>query len=162
EPVLRRAGAVDYSSAPIARRVLAFMIDLVLVSLLTISSWYVVDWLLPNDLREKGFAVMLFGCFPIPFAYFAGFEHSSWKATPGKRLLQIEVIDRSGVALNWTQSTFRLMLVGLNVGLWPISLTLALAGRGALHDRIAQTSVVRRQARRQPSRTPNALASALR
>jgi uncharacterized RDD family membrane protein YckC len=76
--------------------------------------------------------------------YFIGFEASAWQATPGKRLLDLTVVDVQGARLGWGRASARFLAGSLS---W-LSLNLghALAGLRAdgraLHDLVAGTRVV--------------------
>jgi uncharacterized RDD family membrane protein YckC len=76
--------------------------------------------------------------------YFIGFEASPWRATPGKRLLDLSVVESTGRGLGWGRASLRFFAGSLS---W-LSLNLghALAGwrtdGRALHDLIAGTWIV--------------------
>jgi uncharacterized RDD family membrane protein YckC len=76
--------------------------------------------------------------------YFIGFEGSAWAATPGKRLLGLQVRAVGGQRLSWPRSALRFFAGSLS---W-LSLNLghALAGwrrdRRALHDLVAGSQVL--------------------
>jgi len=82
----------------------------------------------------------------VALLWFSVFESSRWQATPGKRLLGLQVVDDDGQPPGLVRSALRnaaglLSWLSLNIGH-------LLAARGprhqALHDRIAGTRVVRR------------------
>lgn len=76
--------------------------------------------------------------------YFIAFEASAWRATPGKRLLGITVVDLAGQRIGWRRAAGRFAAGSLN---WlSFNLGHALAawrpdGR-ALHDLVAGTATV--------------------
>lgn len=82
----------------------------------------------------------------LALAWFTAFEGSRWQATPGKRLLGLQVVDDDGLPPGYVRAGLRtaaglLSWVSLNIG----HLMAARAPRyQALHDRIAGTHVVRR------------------
>lgn len=77
--------------------------------------------------------------------YFALFESSGWHATPGKRMLRIEVTDVNGVHLRFGRATLR--FAGRLLSTAPLFLGFLLAAftrnKQALHDLIASTLVIR-------------------
>lgn len=79
-------------------------------------------------------------------AYFIGFEASSWRATPGKRLLRLQVRAVTGGDAGLLRMLLRFFAGGLSWLL--LNLGHALAGwrsdRRALHDLIAGTQVLAR------------------
>ena len=82
----------------------------------------------------------------LALVWFTAFEGSRWQATPGKRLLGLQVVDDDGLPPGYVRAGLRtaaglLSWVSLNIG----HLMAARAPRyQALHDRIAGTHVVRR------------------
>ncbi len=94
--------------------------------------------------------VLVFGLASL--AWFTAFEGSRWQATPGKRLLALQVIDDDGLAPGYARAALRhagglLSWLSLNIGH-------AMAGLApryqALHDRIAGTRVVQMRTRPMP------------
>lgn len=79
--------------------------------------------------------------------YFAGFESSSWQATPGKKVLNIIVTDLSGARITFARATGRFFSKYVT-SLIPLGIGYILAGiterKQALHDMIASTLVLRR------------------
>ncbi|TDK28980.1 RDD family protein [Luteimonas terrae] len=82
----------------------------------------------------------------VALAWFTAFEGTRWQATPGKRLLGLQVVDDDGLPPGFVRSGLRnaaglLSWLSFNIGH-------LLAARGpryqALHDRIAGIRVVRR------------------
>lgn len=82
----------------------------------------------------------------LALVWFTAFEGSRWQATPGKRLLGLQVVDDDGLPPGLVRAALRnaaglLSWLSLNIG----HLLAARAPRHqALHDRIAGTRVVRR------------------
>ena len=83
----------------------------------------------------------------VEWLYFAGFESSSWQATPGKRVLNLVVTDLSGTRISFARATGRYFGKWVT-GLIPVFIGYILAGiterKQALHDMIASTLVLRR------------------
>jgi uncharacterized RDD family membrane protein YckC len=79
--------------------------------------------------------------------YYAGFESSSWQATPGKKVLNLYVTDLTGARVSFGRSTGR-YFAKFVTQLIPLGIGYALAGlterKQALHDMIASTLVLRR------------------
>jgi uncharacterized RDD family membrane protein YckC len=79
--------------------------------------------------------------------YFAGFESSSWQATPGKKVLNLAVTDLTGARVSFGRATGR-YFAKFVTQLIPLEIGYILAGiterKQALHDMIASTLVLRR------------------
>jgi len=80
--------------------------------------------------------------------YFAGFESSSWQATPGKKVLNLTVTDLTGAQVSFGRATGRYFAKEYVTVLIPLFIGYILAGiterKQALHDMIASTLVLRR------------------
>ena len=80
------------------------------------------------------------------FLYWPLFESSSWQATPGKRLLKLQVTDLDGGRISFLRSSLRtitkvLSLIPAGFGFLMVFLTLR---NQCLHDKIAKTLVLNR------------------
>ncbi len=79
--------------------------------------------------------------------YYAGFESSSWQATPGKKVLNIIVTDMNGARVTFGRASGRFFAKWVTQ-LIPLGIGYILAGiterKQALHDMIASTLVLRR------------------
>ena len=80
------------------------------------------------------------------WGYYAGFESSRWRATPGKQLCSLVVVDVEGRQLTLQRATLRFAGKILSVMLFGIGLLMvAFTNRKqGLHDLIAGTLVLRR------------------
>lgn len=153
--------------AGLGRRIVAFIVDAILILLLGIIilaffnliigfryAYYIVISHAPiYSLTEAGTVdaavipiVAAFGLlfFIIPWLYFAGFEASRSHATPGKVLMKVEVTDLEGSPLTFAQATLRhfakyLSALIIFIGFLMIGLT---KKRQGLHDKIAGTYVI--------------------
>lgn len=121
-----------YQLSPVGfwRRTSAFLIDLViLIPIVTVGQQFIP-------------VVAGLICW---WLYFALFESSGWHATPGKRLLGIEVTDVNGVHLRFGRATLR--FAGRLLSTAPLFLGFLLAAftrnKQTLHDLIASTLVIR-------------------
>lgn len=76
--------------------------------------------------------------------YFAFFESSSWRATPGKRAMGIEVVNLNGERISFARATGRYF--GKIISVLTLSIGFIMAGftkrKQALHDKIADCLVV--------------------
>lgn len=91
--------------------------------------------------------VIFFATFRLlKWLYFAGFECSSWQATPGKKVLNIVVTDMGGERITFLRATGRHFAKWINVLILGIGYVLAglTERKQALHDMIAGTLVLRR------------------
>jgi uncharacterized RDD family membrane protein YckC len=89
-----------------------------------------------------GFLVLLL----LMWIYYAGFEASSWQATPGKKVLRLYVADLLGRPITFARATFHnigrtISEMTFWVGYVPIGFT---DKKQALHDIIARCVVLRR------------------
>jgi uncharacterized RDD family membrane protein YckC len=148
ETVNPEFGAAIYKSgspvyAGIARRMMAFWMDLIIIAAFLVLSWkYAIRlagedgdfWLLLN--------LALYSMF-FPFVYFVIF-HSYGGQTPGKWAFNIMVVEQSGLPAGGVRSVFR--AIG-----YPFSFFFFLAGfiwpifdprKQAWHDKIAGTVVL--------------------
>jgi len=104
--------------------------------------------------------------FAIQFAYFdvnaetvlylvyaTVFLGSDWDATPGKKLLQLKVVDENGRGLSLPRAAGRVLMSMISLVLLPLTwLMLAVDKRKrSLHDRLVGSFVVRVPKRRRPS-----------
>ena len=79
------------------------------------------------------------------WAYYAGFESSSWRATPGKRICSLIVVDIEGRQLSLGRASLRYaaeLLSGLLLCLGYVMAAFT-ARKQALHDLVARTLVLR-------------------
>ena len=123
---------IHYQLIPVGfwRRTGAFCIDL----LILVPSVYIFQQFIP-----------LIAGFIFWWLYFSIFESSGWHATPGKRILGIEVTDVNGVHLRFGRSSLR--FVGRLLSTAPVFLGFVLAAftqnKQTLHDLIANTLVIK-------------------
>ncbi len=85
--------------------------------------------------------------FVVGIAYFAGFESSSWQATPGKKALGLIVTDSSGARISFLRGVGRYLakiLSGLILLIGFIMVAFTERKQG-LHDYIASTLVLKGQ-----------------
>ncbi|XUU60458.1 RDD family protein [Erythrobacter sp. HA6-11] len=83
----------------------------------------------------------------VGIAYFAGFESSSWQATPGKRALGLIVTDSSGGRISFLRALgryFAKILSGLILFIGYIMVGFTERKQG-LHDFLASTLVIKGQ-----------------
>lgn len=134
-PVLRRAGGLEHELATLGPRFGAALLDGLLLFLLSVASYVVARQFFPDN--PLLFFILFFGVPVLAVPYFLGFELSAWLATPGKRVMGLQVRHRSGVPTNWLLTSFRTMLAFMSVV--PIS------SRRTLLDWLSQSAVVRRR-----------------
>ena len=128
-------------------RALAYVLDIVLVSVLLSIAWMIKDPDGFNDpdalLRNRSFMI---STYLTVWVYFAAFEASAWQATLGKRILGLRVIGIDGSRLSFPRAFLRQVAKVLSA--LPLQAGFLLAiftpRRQALHDLIARTLVVRR------------------
>lgn len=141
------AVVLDFDTAGIASRVLARVVDVVVVS--SIAST-LTGLLTPVTLLDTGLAqaVALLLGFLAVFGYPAACE-SWWGATPGKMLLGLKVITTDGGPIAFRAAAIRSALQVVDLFLIPlgtVAVVSVLAGRldQRVGDRLAGTLVVRR------------------
>ena len=111
-------GAFEYFRRPasVKRRLLALFIDYLFLSvpLAALRSAVVGEW---PRFETDGTWAWLAGLYWIMalIAYFAGFESSPWRGTPGKRLLRIEVSDLADKRIDYLQAIVRNLLKPISV-----------------------------------------------
>jgi uncharacterized RDD family membrane protein YckC len=128
--------------ASVAARASAAILDLVAVYLLFVIALVAAAGLVPFGASFEWLLPAL--AVAIPWLYFAGFESSAAKATPGKRQLSIIVTDAKGARISFARASLRF------VGKIPLLATFGLAlftiyldpRRRALDDMIAGTRVL--------------------
>jgi uncharacterized RDD family membrane protein YckC len=148
--------------APLGRRILAFGLDLVLISILvtpiflTLALVCLPDWFVqyvvatsqppftPPDLPLDGKVVANLISDVILALYFTGF-HAAHGQTPAKALLRLRVVDQSGRKPNPVKAFLRSLALIFSMSLLFLPLTYAFLNpqRRALHDFIAGTYVVK-------------------
>ena len=135
-------------------RLLAGMVDWVLVSVLSYGVYLVVYIALfytnthgHNHEQQDARALLSIGviAWVVPWLYFASFESSSLQGAIGKSFLGLRVTDRAGRRIGFLQASrrhlakFTTLVLGC-VGLLPILFT---ERKQAVHDLLAGTEVVR-------------------
>lgn len=125
------------------RRVAAFLVDsLIVIFPLVLLEKHVFGWHLPADNRRMNMFLIV----PM-WLYWAGFESSSWQATPGKLVLGVSVVDMRGTRIGFLRATGRffskfLSTLILYVGYVMVGWT---ARKQGLHDLIVSTCVVQKR-----------------
>lgn len=161
EPAVEsRSLETNRSYAGFWRRLAAFVIDVVVVGLGALLVSVLIAVLLAIALISTGgsaptdSAVVQLGSLVIllvlTWLYFAGLESSAWQATVGKRMTGVIVTDVEGHRLGFGRASARYFAKILSA--LPVLIGYLLAAftpqKQALHDMIARTLVVRKQASR--------------
>ena len=148
--------------AGLGRRIVAFIVDIILILLLDAVAvavlglfrglqnlyFFAVQNASVESLTNEGTSAALFGSIVaaygiviivIPWLYYAGFESSRSQATPGKLLMRIVVTDLDGNKPSFARVTLRhfakfISTLVIFLGFLMIGLT---KNRQGLHDRIA-------------------------
>ncbi len=140
----RDAAVVDdplHTYAGFWRRLLAFALD----TLVLVVSAGILIGLVGALTGEPVQGPHRWVAFLAQWAYYAGFESSSWRATPGKRLCSLIVVDLDGRQLTLQRATLRFageLLSGLLLGVGYLMAAFT-SRKQALHDLIAGTLVLR-------------------
>jgi uncharacterized RDD family membrane protein YckC len=145
--------------APPLRRVVAFLLDMCFLTVLLTVSWYVflsLSFITFAGMAQRGgqrseilviaFSTMtILGLIGIVVGYFAIPEGSRARASLGKRLLSIEVVDLNGRQLSRWRSTLRAVAKLVVMIFYGIGFLWAFTNprRQAVHDLLARTMVVR-------------------
>jgi uncharacterized RDD family membrane protein YckC len=156
--------------APMGRRSMALLLDLVLAFLLVAPVFLVLYWLQPVPAivaqLEPYYASILEGAPPpqttaaltrecvvggnvagflIPLFYFAGFQVAHGR-TPAKSMLRLRVVDAQGRQPTLAMALLRGLVLMISVNLYGLPLIYAFFNpqRRALHDIVAGTYVVER------------------
>jgi len=147
--------------APVGRRILAFALDLVLISILvtpifiTLALVCLPDWFVqyvvatsqppfsPPDLPQSAKVTASLISDLVLALYFTGF-HAAHGKTPAKASLRLRVVDQSGQKPGIIKALLRSLALIFSMSLFFLPLTYAFFNpqRRALHDFIAGTYVV--------------------
>ena len=147
--------------APVGRRILAFALDLVLISILvtpifiTLALVCLPDWFVqyvvatsqppfsPPDLPQSAKVTASLISDLVLALYFTGFQAAHGK-TPAKAILRLRVVDQSGQKPGIIKALLRSLALIFSMSLFFLPLTYAFFNpqRRALHDFIAGTYVV--------------------
>lgn len=144
DPERARAGVVDDSQHEYAgfwRRFAAFALD----TLVLVGCAGVLIGIIGALTGEAVQGPSRLVAFLAQWAYYAGFESSAWRATPGKRLCSLVVVDLKGGQLTLQRATLRFaaeLISGLLLGVGYLMAAFT-ARKQALHDLIAGTFVLR-------------------
>jgi uncharacterized RDD family membrane protein YckC len=152
------------SVAPMRRRALAFVLDLVLSWILALPLFYMVKGLFgiaDQDLENQLVHILMNQDAPVPQAmlnyfamnnlvsyvtvalYFAGF-HAAYGRTPGKKLMHLRVVDTAGEKPGLVRAFVRALILIFSMSLLFLPLAYAFFSpqRRALHDLVAGTAVI--------------------
>jgi len=135
------------------RRTFAFLIDLVIIKMLNfalIGSGLVASWKAMNDLElsapSEDLVYLLIGLFSLTgiILFFSYFYYFNVKGqTPGKRILGLKIVSRSGVSPRPPQALTRSFGLFFSCLFFPgFLLILFTKEKRALHDLLAGTYVV--------------------
>jgi uncharacterized RDD family membrane protein YckC len=119
------------------KRVVALLIDSVIVVILLIPIALL-------SLIDSLVWVYYVGSISLNWLYFAFFESSGWRATPGKKLLKINVVNLNGDRISFARATGRYFAKFFSAIILGIGYLMAAFTRKkqALHDIIADTLVI--------------------
>lgn len=137
------AFGIDRFEGVLIRRMAAFMVDCVLIAILTV----------PFVIFSFALAVFTFGFLAVPvggvlmFFYFTLFTAGAKSATPGMRLMGIELRDARGGRPDLLQAAIRTLIYMATNAMLPViicAIALFDLRRRTLHDMLTSTVVVRR------------------
>lgn len=141
---------IQLAYANVWTRFVAFLIDWLLLSVLTVIVLLLLGLPLAPEIKDYESRLKLnFISMVISWLYYAGFESSSYQATPGKQAMGMFVTDTEGYTITFSRATGRFfgkLLSGLIllIGYLMAAFT---ERRQALHDLIAKTLVLKHPAR---------------
>jgi len=144
----------QFELAGLCSRMLAWGVDGLLSAAVTALLLLALSLLSVLSAGLAGFLSFV-AVFLVQWAYFAGFEWRMAGQTPGKKMLGLRVMQRSGVRIDFVHAALRNLLRPLD----HLPLLYAVGGGAALFsdarqrlgDRVAGTVVVRERRRRTPS-----------
>ena len=124
--------------APIASRIKAFFIDLLLIG--TLQAVFCLGILGLKEDTWEWWAMYII----ISMSYFALNEGSKQQATPGKRYYNIKVCNLKGEQINLAQAIFRQFgkAVSYSISVFSLLILRASSKRQTLHDILARTIVL--------------------
>lgn len=144
----RLKSKMNFDPAGFWLRAGAYLVDYVICSIIVISLFYLMLMLhgksstiaeQERDSLAKGMGLL------ISWLYFTILESSSWRATPGKMLLGIEVVDSTGEQIGFGRANGRFWAKIISVLTFLIGFFMAgfTRNKQALHDMIADTFVIK-------------------
>ncbi len=115
-------------------RMWAYNTDLMLL----LAVFYSLSWIINQD------RLLYFTCLAVTILYHAGFESSTWQATPGKMIMKLRVISENGDPISFSHALLRFLLkiislITFYIGFIMIGFTKK--GQG-LHDKVLKTLVI--------------------
>ncbi len=130
-------------------RVGAYLVDLIILIVIAVIVGFATGQNLfdPQAAAAATYGVADLINLIVGIAYFAGFESSSWQATPGKRALGLIVTDTSGGRISFLRALgryFAKILSGLILFIGYIMVAFTERKQG-LHDFLASTLVIKGQ-----------------
>jgi uncharacterized RDD family membrane protein YckC len=141
--------ATEYIHAGFWIRVAAMLIDSLILGMLNallIASFLGTDYLaMEGSVAHPYDLLITTTLYLINFAYFAGSTSSSWQATPGKRIIGIQVINTDGTRISFLKALGRCTIGYLlsNITFFIGYLMIAFTDKKtALHDKVFKTYVV--------------------
>lgn len=142
-PVLDRLLPERWTKAPAGRRLAATLLDAVIFALLMLCWAFGGDALLTWAGFKDGWLVIMIGAVIAFYTYFGALEAGRHHATPGKRIMRLITLDKSGMPLALQQALMRTVIKMLLVA---PSLLLLLFGQRTAHDYFMRSTVLYREA----------------
>ncbi|RDV14662.1 RDD family protein [Pontibacter diazotrophicus] len=143
---------IHLAYAKFSIRLVAFLIDWILLSILSALVLTAIGLPLVPDIHDyEARLKMNFISIVMGWLYYAGFESSSYQATPGKQAMGIFVTDTEGYAISFSRATGRFfgrLLSGL-ILLFGYIMAAFTERRQALHDILAKTLVLKHPAQQE-------------
>ncbi|NCP13081.1 MAG: RDD family protein [Sphingomonadales bacterium] len=127
-------------------RFFAYLVDIIpLLILMLVVSMVMGEPLMSDDPTASAFGIADLVNLFAGMAYFAGFESSSYQATPGKMAVGLIVVDNTGRRLSFPRALGRYFakIVSAMILLIGFIMVAFTARKQGLHDMIASTLVVR-------------------
>lgn len=145
-PVLAPLLLERWVPAPGWRRLVAALLDLAIFAVLAVCFLVGGEKILNSTGFKDAGLVLMLGVALGFYGYFGALEAVGHHATPGKRIMRLVTLDKSGMPLALQQSLQRLVIKMITGG----SLLFMLLGKGTLHDYFSRSKVLYRE----PSNTP--------
>lgn len=110
----------------IFKRIIAGIVDLILLISVAFAPTFIAAEWLPQYMDAPAgqpptplMGVTLLWLASVLFCYFPAFESSAFMATPGKLLMRLKVVRRTGERLTYTQALYRMVFGPLAIWFLP-------------------------------------------
>lgn len=132
------------SYASFGARLFALVVDLIFLFTAFFVVVFVALATIGEETLDQIWYLLFYG---LGWIYFAGFESSAWRGTPGKRMLSLRVTDLHGQRIGFVRATGRYFGRCLSMAILSIGFLIMLGDdrRQTLHDKMAGCLVLKQR-----------------